>query len=131
MSLWDSLGKTQNVFSNIAIPGKKDDRVPFGVVVDVNKNLPDNPGNYGQKFDPLSIPVLNVAAKTAAPVLNQTIGRVDKATGGKLTEVLMAGAKNVRSNYAFVRDLERQNAGMSMLAGLGIAAGAVAGGLVG
>lgn len=131
MSLWDSLGKTQNVFSNIAIPGKKDDRVPFGVVVDVNKNLPENPGNYGQKFDPLSIPILNVAAKTAAPILNQTIGRVDKATGGKLSEALMAGAKNVRSNYAFIRELEQNNAGMSLLAGLGLATGAIAGGVIG
>lgn len=131
MSLWDSLGRTQDVFSNIAVPGKKNDRVPFGVVVDVNKNLPDNPGNYGEKFDPMSIPVLNVAAKTAAPVLNQTIGRVDRATGGKFSEALMAGAKNLRSNYAFVRDLEQQNIGMSMLASLGLIGGAVIGGAIG
>ena len=131
MSVWDSLGRTQNVFSNIAVPGKKDDKVPFGIVVDVNKNLPDNPGNYGQKFDPLSIPILNVAAKTSAPVLNQTVGRVDRATGGKLSEALMAGAKNLRSNYAFIRDLEQHNVGMSMLASLGLVGGAVIGGAIG
>lgn len=131
MSLWDSLGKTQNVFSNIAVPGKKNDRVPFGIVTDVNKNLPDNPGNYNQKFDPLSIPVLNVGAKALAGTAGWVIGQGDKATGGKLTDVLMMGAKNVRSNYAFIRELETQNAGMSMLAGLGIIGGAVVGGVLG
>lgn len=143
MSLWDSLGRTQSVFSNIAVPGKKDDRVPFGVVVDVNKNLPDNPGNYGQKFDPLSIPILNVAARTVAPIAGYAVNKLDLATGGKknpitgqveggkFSEALMAGAKNLRSNYAFVRDLEQQNIGMSMLASLGLVGGAVLGGAIG
>lgn len=83
--------------------------------------------------------VAGAAAGSVIPGVGTTIGagvgaaaygiaELDKVTDGKVSEALMAGTKGVRSNYAFIRDIEKKNTGMGLLAGLGVIGGAVAGG---
>jgi hypothetical protein len=58
-----------------------------------------------------------------------TIGALDKATNGKLSNALMSPTKGVRSNYAFVREATNANASLGLLAGLAQLGGAIAGGV--
>lgn len=55
------------------------------------------------------------------------IGALDKATNGKLSEVLMSGTKGVRSNYAFTREATNSSVSLGLLAGLSQVGGAIAG----
>jgi ribosomal protein S28E/S33 len=56
------------------------------------------------------------------------ISSLDKKTDGKVSTILSAGMKNVRSNYAFVSDVAKNEAGLGLLAGLTLIAGGVLGG---
>ena len=59
------------------------------------------------------------------------VAELDKVTDGKVSQALMSGTKGVRSNYAFVRDIEKKNTGMGLLAGMSILGGAAAGAAAG
>ena len=63
------------------------------------------------------------------------LAQLDKETDGKVSKALMAGTMAGRSNYAFVNDISKNNAGLGLLSGLhglvyGIG-GAIAGASVG
>jgi len=59
------------------------------------------------------------------------VAELDKVTDGKVSGALMSGTKGVRSNYAFIRDIEKKNTGMGLLAGMSILGGAAAGATAG
>lgn len=128
MSTWDRLGKAQAALPSSNAPGGRGYYVPFGAGMDVAKSLPDKPYSWNDSVEQLRVGTLETAGQIAGPVLSNTIGRADKATGGAITKTLMAAPYQVRSNYAFVRDLGNESIGMSLLAGLGLVAAAVAGG---
>ena len=161
MSLWEYIGNTQKYISglpgNSSSPNVKNNRLPFGVTVDVAKNLPDNPGGWNDAVEKARVASLNTAGNIlgkpsgilagaalgsvipgvgtgAGALLGATaygVAEADKASNGKVSKVLMMGAKNVRSNYAFVRDVSNKDAGMGLLAGLTMIAGGIAGGIAG
>jgi hypothetical protein len=161
MSLWEYIGNTQKYLSGLPAnnntPNVKNNRLPFGVTVDVAKNLPDNPGGWNDAVEKARVASLSTAGNilgkpsgiaagaaigsvipgvgtTAGALLGATaygIAEADKASKGKVSKVLMAGAKNVRSNYAFTRDVADKDTGMGLLAGLTMIAGGVLGGVAG
>lgn len=59
------------------------------------------------------------------------VAELDKKTNNSFSKVLMAGTGNVRSNYAFINDLSRKDAGMGFMATLGVISGGVLGGVGG
>lgn len=134
-----------------------DGRIPYGVTVDLASSLPKNPKSFNDHAEdarqlllkagestigtPKGI-VAGAAIGTVIPGVGTAIGagfgtaayglaELDKKTEGKVSKALLAAAKNVRSNYAFVNDLSRHDAGMGMLAGLQLVAGGVLGGVAG
>jgi hypothetical protein len=145
----------------MALPGSdafnNDGRIPYGVTVDLASNLPRNPKSFNDRAEEARQVLLKAgestigtpkgiaagaAIGTIVPGVGTAIGaglgtaayglaELDKKTDGKVSKALLAGAKNVRSNYAFVNDLSRHDAGMGMLAGLQLVAGGVLGGLAG
>lgn len=125
-------------------------RVAFGTTLEVANKLPENPGHWNDSVETVRATAVNVA--TFNPVLTSgTIGLliggpvgaaagaaaglgivgIDKATNGGATTLLQAGAKNFRSNYAFVRDVSEKNTGMGLLTGLTMLAGGAIGGILG
>ena len=165
MALWDILGNIQSKLKQspgAQGPFNKDGRVNFGTTLDVATGLPQNPQSFNDRAEearqallkftgenlgttagikkalPLSlIPGVNIvgAPLLAINTAAYGIGELDKKTDGKLSKVMMAGTKGLRSNYAFVQDVTRHNAAMGLLSGLGMIAGgaigAVAGGFAG
>ncbi len=95
----------------------------FGLYSDIAKNLPANPGGWNDAIEQLRVGGIETVGGTLGVITEATLGRVDEKTDGALTRLLMAGPKNVRSNYAFVRDVENNSTGMGLLAGLGIIGG--------
>lgn len=106
-------------------------RGQFGLLSDISKNMPTNPGGWNDSVESLRQGGIEIVGGTLGKLSEQTIGRADKATNGAITKLLMAGPKNVRSNYAFVRAVEDNSAAMGLLAGVALIAGAAAGGLAG
>jgi hypothetical protein len=161
MSLWEYIGNSQKYLNGIGgnnnTPNVKNNRLPFGVTVDVAKNLPDNPGGWNDAVEAARLKALEgagsvlgkpqgilagAAVGTVIPGVGTGIGALfgataygiaeaDKASKGKVSKALMAGAKNVRSNYAFTRDVAEKDTGMGLLAGLTMIAGGVLGGVAG
>jgi hypothetical protein len=59
------------------------------------------------------------------------IPKIDEATKGGLSQALMAGAKNVRSNYALIRAAGDDDAAKGMLASLNLIVGGLTGAVAG
>ncbi len=134
-----------------------DGRIPYGVTADLASNLPRNPKSFNDRAEDVRQTLISAGGETIGtpkgiiagaaigsiiPGAGTAIGaglgtaayglaELDKKTDGKVSKALLAGAKNVRSNYAFVNDLSRHDAGMGMLAGLQLIAGGVLGGVAG
>ena len=125
-------------------------RVGFGTTLELANKLPDNPGHWNDTVESVRSTAVNVA--TFNPVLTAgTLGLLvggpagaaigagaglgivglDKVTNGGASTLLQAGAKNFRSNYAFVRDVSEKNTGMGLLTGLTMLAGGAIGGILG
>lgn len=106
-------------------------RGQFGLTTDIAKNMPNNPGGWNDSVESLRLGGIKIVGGTLGVLSEQTMGRLDKATNGGITKILMAGPKNVRSNYAFVRAVEDNSAAMGLLSGLALIAGGVAGAVAG
>ena len=154
MALWDLLGNIQNKFKQApgaAEPFNTDGRPTFGTSLDIAKNLPANPKSFNDRAEDARLAFLKATQENlgtaegvkkslpalvipgiGVPLVALTgsaygLAELDKKTDGKMSSVLMAGAKGLRSNYAFVNDLARHDAGMGLLASLNMIAGGVAG----
>lgn len=158
MALWDILGNIQTKLKQS--PGKsnpfnEDGRVNFGTAMDVASSVPRNPQSFNDRAEEarqwllksagenvgttegikktlplLVVPGLGVPAVGLATTA-YGLAELDKKTDGKFSSVMMAGTKGLRSNYAFVQDVARHNAGLGLLAGLNMIAGGVLGGIAG
>jgi hypothetical protein len=154
MAIWDYLGNLQNKLTQkqtASGPYNADGRVNFGPSLDVAKNLPKNPQSYNDRAEDArqwllktaeenigtatgvknSLPLLLIPGIGTAAVGFTTatygLAELDKKTDGRISKVMMAGTKGLRSNYAFVQDVARHNAGLGLLAGLNMLAGGVIG----
>jgi len=96
-------------------------RSNFASMADIAKNVPANPGGWNDSIETLRVGVSKIG-KNITP--NDLIGKgyeaLDKSTDGALTKVLTASVKNLRSNYAWWRDIEANSSGMGLLAALGM-----------
>ena len=155
-NVWENIGNTQGAFQNqpSMFPNVRDGRIPFGLTKDIAGKMPRNPGGWMDttndaiesgragaesllsKANPVllggtigaigGVPGIAIGAGIGATVMS-----VDKISNGGASKILQAGANNLRSNYAFVRDLTEKNTGMGLLAGLTMIAGSVIGGAIG
>ena len=151
MNLWEYIGNLQKDMGNNvntdAVPAKNG-RIPFGVSLDTAKSIPAKTGNtvVQARFAPtrkitnedverLRVATIEGASKATEFAMKYTplavIPAIDEATKGGLSKALMSGAKNVRSNYAFVRGAADANAAKGFLAGLNLIGSGVAGALAG
>lgn len=158
MALWDILGNLQDRFRNKTVatgPYNADGRINFGTALDVSSNLPQNPQSFNDRAEDArqwllkttgenlgtasgikkSLPLLVVPA-IGVPAVGLTsaaygLAELDKKTDGRMSKVMMAGTKSLRSNYAFVQDVTRKNAGLGLLSGLNAIAGGVIGAIGG
>ena len=158
--MWDLLGAIHNFFDKndgSQSPYDPNKKINFGTSLDIAKSLPKNPRSYNDYIETGRQGALNAvgsvlgkpsgiaAGAAAGSVLGPggaavgagfgaaafTIAELDKKTNGKATKALMAGTGNVRSNYAFLNDITRHDAGMGLLAGLGMLAGGALGAVAG
>ena len=77
------------------------------------------------------IPGVGTGIGAAVGATAYGVAELDKVTDGKVSQALMSGTKGVRSNYSFIRDIEKKNTGMGLLAGMSILGGAAAGAAAG
>lgn len=158
MALWDILGNLQDKLKNKTVasgPYNQDGRINFGTSIDVASNLPQNPKSFNDRAEDarqwllkttgenlgtasgikksLPLLVVPVIGGPAVAITGAAYGlaELDKKTDGRMSKVMMAGTKGLRSNYAFVQDVARKDAGMGFLAGLNMIAGGVLGGIGG
>lgn len=154
MSIWENAGRTQDVLGKSGkistVPGVKAARIPFSTGFEIASNLPSNPHTWNDAVETARQAGIELASFNPALTAG-TIGfmvgglpgavigagtgfavqGIDSVTDGAGTKLLQAGAKNLRSNYAFVRDVSDKNAAMGLLAGLTMVAGGVIGGVAG
>jgi hypothetical protein len=154
----DYLGNLQNKLKGKQVasgPYNQDGRINFGTALDVSSNLPKNPQSFNDRAEDArqwllkttgenlgttsgikkSLPLL-VIPGIGVPAVGLTtaaygLAELDKKTDGRMSKVMMAGTKGLRSNYAFVQDVARHNAGLGLLAGLNMLAGGVIGAIGG
>ena len=151
MSLWDYIGNIQKDMGNnikTDVVPAKNGRVPFGVSLDTAKAVPAKTGNtvVQARFAPTrKITNEDVEKARVAAIKGFTwatemalkytplavIPKIDEATNGGLSKALMAGAKNVRSNYALIRAAADDDAAKGMLASLNLIVGGLTGAIAG
>jgi hypothetical protein len=156
---WERLGNAQKAAYPQYMPGAINNRIPFMLAKDATQNMPKNPTGWvteannviesarvqgidllaeAIKYGPLTGAAIGSFAGPVGMGVGATIGtvplvfsKIDQATDGSFSKLLMAGAGNVRSNYAFARDLGSKNAALGILSGLFTVSGAVLGGAAG
>ena len=158
MSMLDYLGNLQNKLKQKQVasgPYNSDGRINFGTAMDVASNLPQNPKSFNDRAEDArqwllktteenlgttsgikkSLPLLIIpgigAAALGVTSVAYGLAELDKKTEGRMSRVMMSATKSLRSNYAFVQDVARHDAGMGLLAGLNMIAGGVIGGIGG
>jgi hypothetical protein len=159
MAIWDILGNIQSKFKTS--PGAAsvfpDGRVSFGTSLDIARTLPANPQSWNDKAERARLALLEGAGEvvgtpagilagatlgTVIPGVGTAVGaglgtaayglaELDKKTEGKVSNALMAGSKNLRSNYAFVSDAGKHDAGLGLLASIQMIAGGALGAIAG
>jgi len=151
---WDAMARANKIFGPLPSLSPNDTSLQkglkFGANLDMTGSLPTNPGGWNDTVESVRSTVVNIAGanpeimagvigfRVGGPIgaaagvaAGLTVREIDNQTNGGASKLLQAGARDVRSNYAFVRDVSSKNAGMGFLAGLNIALGAVAGGVAG
>jgi len=137
------------------MPGAINNRIPFMLAKDAAQNIPKNPGSWNDAIESARLKGVDLLGEAIkyGPLTGATIGsfagppgmlagaavgtvplvfsKIDQATDGDFSKLLMAGTGNVRSNYAFTRDLGSKNAALGILSGLFTVSGAILGGVGG
>ena len=160
MNIWDRTANMQSLLKGDANnPGPinmSGGYLPFTVAHDTAKNLPKNPGafldvNSNNDVIEERRKALETLAKTNPEIAAGTIGfmlggpagagigaglafgvrQADNATNGAVGKLITTGVRELRSNYAFQRDVVDKNAAMGLLTGLLTVAGGVVGGMAG
>lgn len=127
---WDKMGSIYNDTYPQYIPNAINNRIPFMLAKDSAANAPANPGDWNDGVEDLRVKGIDILGTIMTPV-SWAFGKLDEATEGGASKLLSAGYKNVRSNYAFTRDVANKNATLGILSGLFTATGAVLGGIAG
>lgn len=160
MNIWDRTANMQSLLKGDANnPGPiniSGGYLPFTVAHDTAGNLPKNPGAYTDLNKDSGVleerrKALETLAKTNPEIAAGTIGfmfagpvgagvgaglafgirQADNATNGAVGKLITTGVRELRSNYAYQRDVTDKNAAMGFLTGLLTVAGGVVGGVAG
>lgn len=127
---WDKMGSVSRDTYPQYIPNAINNRIPFMLNKNAATNAPANPGDWNDSVEDLRVKGIDVLTTLMTPV-TWAFGKVDEATDGNFSKLMSAGMKNVRSNYAYTRDVGSKNAALGILSGLFTLTGAVAGGAIG
>jgi len=127
---WDKMGSIYNDTYPQYIPNAINNRIPFMLAKDSAANAPANPGDWNDSVEDLRVKGIDILGTIMTPV-SWAFGKLDEATDGGASKLLSAGYKNVRSNYAFTRDVANKNATLGILSGLFTTTGAILGGVAG
>lgn len=125
---WENLGKTQEALPGSNAPGGRGYYIPFGAAYDAARKLPNKPLTWNDSVETLRAGGVTAAQGVMGPILGKAYKAGNEATGGNLEKVVMAAPYLARSNYAFLRNIEDNGVGMSLLSGLAILGGALAAG---
>jgi hypothetical protein len=132
MSFWDSLGNLAKFYKDAYSKDTgPNNNIGFGQANDIATSLPSNPGGWNDAVESARKKGVDVATVAMSKTIGVPLTYLDKKTDGLSTKVLSMAPKNVRSNYAFVRDVTAQNASMGMLSALGMIGGGVLGAIGG
>ena len=130
LTQWDKMGSVNRDTYPQYMPNAINNRIPFMLNKNTVANAPVNPGDWNDSVEDLrvkGIDVLTFLGQYPAAAF----GKIDEATNGGFSKLLSAGYKNLRSNYAFTRDVADNNAALGLLSSLFTVSGAVMGGVVG
>ena len=127
---WDKMGSIYKGTYPQNIPGAINNRIPFMLAKDAASKVPANAGDWNDSVEDLRVKGLDILGTVLSPVA-WAFGKVDGATDGGFSKLLSAGYKNLRSNYAFTRDVAEKNAALGLLSGAFTVTGAVMGGALG
>lgn len=132
MSFWDGIGNIAKFYKDAYSKDTgPNNNIGFGQANDIATSLPANPGGWNASVESARKKGVDVATVAMSKTVGVPISILDKKTDGAFTKVLSMAPKNVRSNYAFTRDLAGQNASMGILATLGMVGGGVLGAIGG
>jgi hypothetical protein len=154
MNLWEYIGNLQKSMGNnvksSSVPATNG-RIPFGVSLDTSKSIPNKDGSrvIQSRFAPTR-PITNQDIENSRVNLIKGVAAVSGFFGSaidkvipesvqkKVSEVtekpinlLMAGQRNVRSNYSFFRGAAEDNVAKGMLTALNFIASGLAGATAG
>jgi hypothetical protein len=130
LTQWDKMGSVNRDTYPQYMPNAINNRIPFMLNKNTVANAPVNPGDWNDSVEDLrvkGIDILTFLGQYPAAAF----GKIDEATNGGFSKLLSAGYKNLRSNYAFTRDVADKNAALGLLSSLFTVSGAVMGGAVG
>lgn len=127
---WDKMGNVNRDTYPQYMPNAINNRIPFMLNKNTAANAPANPGDWNDSVEDLRVKGIDVLTFLATP-LTAAFGKIDEATDGGFSKLMSAGYKNLRSNYAFTRDIADKNAALGLLSSLFTVSGAVMGGAVG
>jgi hypothetical protein len=130
LTQWDKMGSVNRDTYPQYMPNAINNRIPFMLNKNTAANAPANPGDWNDSVEDLRVKGIDVLTFLATP-LTAAFGKVDEATNGGFSKLMSAGYKNLRSNYAFTRDVADKNAALGLLSSLFTVSGAVMGGAVG
>ena len=135
MSIFDALGNYATLVREAYFSdGKKSTKtnVNFGNALDVSSNLPKkDPGGWFDSAESFRQKSLGTAEAVMEKTLAPAVGWFERKTNIDTQKWLEMAPKNVRSNYAFIRQTTDENAAMGFISMLGMVGGGIAGGLVG
>lgn len=132
MSFWDGIGNIAKFYKDAYSKDTgPNNNIGFGQANDLATSLPNNPGGWNDAVESARKKGVDVATIAMSKTVGVPLLALDKKTNGLSSKILAMSPKNVRSNYAFVRDVEGQNAALGILAALGIAGGGVLGAIGG
>ena len=138
---WDILSNIHKFFNNgssVQPPYNSNNKLNFGVTLDIAKDMPKNPNSYNgymEKANQVTETGRSNLEQGFETVVSKTVGvplgALDKKTSGNVSKALMAGTLNFRKNYAFSNDLYRKNASLGLLSTLGMVGSGVLGAAAG
>jgi hypothetical protein len=132
MSFWDGLGNIAKFYKDAYSKDTgPNNNIGFGQANDIATSLPRNPGGWNDAVESARKKGVDVATVAMAKTVGVPVAILDKKTDGAFTKILSMAPGNVKSNYAFSRDLTSQNASLGMLSALGMIGGGVVGAIGG
>lgn len=127
---WDKMGSVYRDTYPQYMPNAINNRIPFALNKNTVANIPANPGDWNDSVEDFRLKGIDILTYLSTPIA-AGFGKIDEATNGGFSKLMSAGYKNLRSNYAFTRNIADNNAALGLLSSLFSVTGAVVGGAAG